>query len=60
MKRVNASETVLPMSKHDPMEDMYPSSNQRTKRSIWSVGSNSRHSIKLAARHNAIDVSSVH
>jgi hypothetical protein len=59
-KRVSAARTVLPMSKHSPVGERCPSRHQRTYRFIWSLGSNPRHATKLSARHNAIEVSSVH
>jgi hypothetical protein len=50
----------MPMSKQRPLLLMYPVSSQRQYRSIWSRASNRPRSTRLAARHSAIDVSSVH
>ena len=55
----SALRTVFPISKHSPMLLRCPSRNQRTYLCIWSDRSIPWQLIKLSARHNAIEVSSV-
>src|ERR1035438_7231743 len=59
-KVLSAPEVALPMAKQSPVLDMYPARHHLTYRCIWSRASKPRHSIRLAARHSAIEVSSVH
>lgn len=52
-KRCNAARIVLPMSKHRPLLERWPSRYQRTWRDTWSRGSCPRVSTSDSARHNS-------